>query len=64
LFNIFVNDEGLGSFDFMEVASAIQTVEIKSQTEQRWYDLQGRQLPGRPQRKGVYIVDGCKMVVR
>jgi hypothetical protein len=64
LFNIAVNDEGLGSFDFMEDASAIQTVEIKSQTEQRWYDLQGRQLPDRPQRKGVYIVDGCKMVVR
>ena len=64
LFNIAVNDEGLGSFDFMEDASAIQTAEIKSQTEQRWYDLQGRQLPDRPQRKGVYIVDGCKMVVR
>ena len=64
LFNIAVSDGGLASFDFMEDASAITDVEIKSHAAQQWFDLQGRRLPGRPQRKGLYIVNGHKVVVR
>ena len=64
LTNIAVSDEGLASFDFMKDASAIQTVKYTSVANEQWFDLQGRQLSGRPQRKGLYIVDGRKVVVK
>ena len=64
LYNISVDSDGLASFDFMEDASAIQSVEHSVIGSQRWYDLQGRQLPGRPLSKGIYIVEGRKVVVK
>jgi hypothetical protein len=64
LFNITVNGNGLASFDFMEDLSAIQIVENTSLYSQRWYDLQGRQFSDRPLQKGLYILNGCKMVVK
>jgi len=64
LFNIAIDSTGLASFDFMEDASAIQSVERPSAVSQKWFDLQGRPLSGRPQHKGLYIVDGHKVVVR
>ena len=64
LYNISVDSDGLASFDFVEDASAIQSVEHSVIGSQRWYDLQGRLLPGRPQRKGLYIVSGRKVVVK
>ena len=64
LYNIAVNSDGLASFDFMEDVSAIHTVGHSTTGTQCWYDLQGRQLPDRPQSKGLYIVNGCKVVVR
>ena len=64
LTNIAVNGDGLASFDFMKEASAIQTVEGTSVVKEQWYDLQGRQLPGRPQCKGLYIVSGRKVIIR
>ena len=57
-------EEGLASFDFMKSPDAIQTIVSVSDAMQPWFDLQGRQLPGRPQRKGLYIVGGRKVVVR
>ena len=63
LTNMQVTD-GLASFDFMEKPSAIQTIKSVSIAENRWYDLQGRQLSDRPQRKGLYILDSRKMVVK
>lgn len=63
LTNMQVTD-GLASFDFMKSPDAIQTIVSISDATQPWFDLQGRQLPGRPQRKGLYIVGGRKVVVR
>ena len=56
--------DGLASFDFMKSPDAIRTIVNVSDTMQPWFDLQGRQLPGRPQRKGLYIVEGRKVVVK
>ena len=64
LTNITVDSVGLASFDFMKNPSAIQTINRVPSVETQWFDLQGRQLPGRSQRKGLYIVNGCKVVVR
>ena len=63
LTNMQVTD-GLASFDFMKDPSAIQAINCLSVVNGQWFDLQGRQLPGRPQHKGLYIVNGCKVVVR
>jgi M6 family metalloprotease-like protein len=64
LTNMVVDSVGLASFDFMKEPLAIQTVKSTSVANEQWFDLQGRQLPGRPQRKGVYIVEGRKVVVK
>ena len=32
--------------------------------ESRWFDLDGRMLPGKPQRKGVYVNNGKKVVIK
>ena len=64
LTNIAVDSVGLASFDFMKLPDAIRTIVSVSDATQQWFDLQGRQLPGRPQRKGLYIVGGRKVVVR
>ena len=59
-----VDSDGLASFDFMKDASTIQTIKSISVANEQWLDLQGCQLSGRPQRKGLYIVNGRKMFVR
>lgn len=64
LTNMVVDSVGLASFDFMKEPLAIQTVKSTSVANEQWFDLQGRQLPGRPQRKGLYIVEGRKVVVK
>ena len=64
LTNITVNSNGLAAFDFMKDPSAIQAVFSPSEVKEQWFDLQGRLLPGRPQHKGLYIVNGRKLVVR
>jgi hypothetical protein len=64
LTNMVVDSVGLASFDFMKEPLAIQTVKSTSVANEQWFDLQGRQLPGRPQRKGFYVVEGHKVVVK
>ena len=64
LTNIVVNDDGLASFDFMNDLSAIQTVYSNLGMKEQWVDLQGRQLSGRPQHKGLYIINGRKVFVK
>lgn len=64
LTNIAVDSVGLASFDFMKDPSAIQTVERSADKVQRWFDLQGRQLQNRPLRKGLYIMEDRKVVIR
>jgi hypothetical protein len=53
--NIRVADDGTISFDFMGGTSGIQPIIEVTDTDNRWYDLQGRQLQGEPRQKGFYI---------
>ena len=62
--NIRVADDGTISFDFMGGGTAIRGVKSAEVKSEKWYDLQGRRLPGRPQRKGLYIHNGQKESIR
>ena len=44
--------------------TGIATVGIGSPNTENWYDMQGRKLQGKPTKKGVYIVNGRKTVVK
>ena len=44
--------------------TAILSVDLEQLSDDRWYDLQGRHLEGRPSRRGIYIVNGKKVVVK
>jgi len=50
---VFSSTTGIGAIDGLQ-----------SEGEGAWYDLNGRRLPGKPTKKGVYIVNGKKMVVK
>jgi hypothetical protein len=54
---VFDNDE---TTEIEEVDSGQLTVD----SDDSWYDLQGRKLDGQPTTKGVYIWKGKKVVVR
>lgn len=43
--------------------TGIRTIEL-DETEGTWYSLDGRQLQGQPQRKGVYLQKGKKVVIK
>ena len=66
--NIRMADDGTISFDFMSGGSAINDIikfkDQSSKFKDIWFDLQGRRLPGRPQRKGLYIHNGQKECIR
>lgn len=64
--NIKMSDDGLISFDFMGGnPSGIHSVNGSRPAFQRGiYDLQGRRLDVLPQKRGLYIVDGKKVIVR
>lgn len=62
--NIRVADDGTISFDFMGGGTAIRGVKSVEVKSEQWYDLQGRRLPDRPQRKGLYIHNGQKESIR
>ena len=45
--------------------TGIETVsDVKGQKDDAWYDLQGRKLNSKPTQKGVYIYNGCKIVIK
>ena len=44
--------------------TGIHSVESGELSTEKWYDLNGRQLQGKPTKKGVYINNGQKIVVR
>ena len=44
--------------------TGIHSVESGELSTEKWYDLNGRQLQGKPTKKGVYISNGQKIVVR
>lgn len=45
-------------------ATAIDLVTTPDEGEGRWFDLQGRQLDGKPSKKGLYIRNGKKMIIK
>ena len=55
-----------GNISFKFVAAYQGSTGMKSvvarEDDDKWYDLQGRQLNGRPSRKGIYINNGKKKV--
>ncbi len=44
------------------IAPVIHTIDLDG--TERWFDLSGRQLQGKPARKGVYINKGKKAVIK
>ena len=64
--NITMSADGLISFDFTnnDPSSGITDATGDAPSSSVWYDLQGRRLSGRPTRKGTYIRQGRKYVVR
>ena len=46
------------------IITGIETVDRGQLTVDSWYDLDGRRLPGKPGQKGVYIVNGRKVVMK
>ena len=44
--------------------TGIETIDREPLTQNQWYDMQGRKLEGKPARKGVYISNGKKVVVK
>ena len=44
--------------------TGIETIDHGPLTIDRWYDLEGRKLQGKPTQKGVYISNGRKVVVK
>ena len=45
-------------------ATKITTTNYTNLTDGDWYDLNGRKLQGKPTKKGVYIMNGKKVVVK
>ena len=62
LTNIQLSADGRISFEV--VTTGMNLAPVLSQGEEDWYDLQGRRLQGRPQRRGIYIHKGKKESIR
>jgi hypothetical protein len=44
--------------------TGIETIRWNQSTDQTWYDLSGRQLKRLPTKKGLYILNGKKTVIK
>ncbi len=44
------------------IAPVIHTIDLDG--TERWFDLNGRQLSGKPTKKGIYINKGKKVVIK
>ena len=62
--NIRVAADGTVSFDFMKGGTGIRAIENTQKNDDRWYDIQGRRLYKEPSRKGVYVHDFKKIVIK
>ena len=66
----FVSDASYGSFDEGVVelsrmlSSGINSITVGSEGQDNWFDLSGRKLQDEPAKKGVYIKNGEKKVVK
>ena len=63
--NIQMDAEGSISFDIVQAGTGIMnhTHCTMYDAMDKWYDLQGRRLVGKPMRKGVFIHNGRKIVL-
>jgi hypothetical protein len=46
------------------ISDGITNVNVNENDNSRWYSLDGRQLQGKPTQKGVYIMNGRKVVIK
>ena len=66
----FVSDASYGSFDegvvelSLMLSSGINSITVGSEGQDNWFDLSGRKLQDEPAKKGVYIKNGEKKVVK
>ena len=51
-------------YDGEEETTDIRPANATSLNGENWYDLQGRKLDGKPEQRGVYVVNGKKIVIR
>jgi hypothetical protein len=51
-------------FEMNSGTTGIEDVERGMLNVERWYDLNGRKLQQKPTRKGVYILNGSKVVIK
>lgn len=49
---------------FDEATGVNEVIGVKEVNDGSWYDLNGRKLNGMPTKKGVYILNGKKVVVK
>ena len=61
--NIKIAADGTISFDFMGGTSGIHPIIETIDSDDSWYDLQGRRLEGKPTRKGIYINNRKKVAL-
>ena len=52
------------SIVFGDGTTGIEAIDNGQLTIDNWYDLNGRRLDGKPTKKGVYIQNGKKVVVK
>ena len=52
------------SFDEGETTKIGEVIEVNNVNDNAWYTLDGRKLNGQPTSKGLYIVNGKKMIVK
>ena len=62
--NIRVAEDGTVSFDFMKGSTGIRDIIDTQKNDDRWYDIQGRRLYKEPTRKGIYVRNSRKVVVK
>ena len=49
---------------FDDATGVKEVIEVNEVSDNSWYDLSGRKLQGKPNKKGVYIMNGRKVVVK
>ena len=54
----------LYSYKVDVLVNGISVVTYDNMENAKWYDMNGRQLPGKPTKRGLYIVNGHKVVVK
>ncbi len=51
-------------YDGVDIATAVDTPSADAKSSVGWYGIDGRRLPNRPAKPGIYVKDGKKVLVR